>query len=187
MPHKDTPNEKHRLRAKMRELSRLHPGGDAEPHRQLLRSFPEWQQATTVLLYAPLTGEIDLMPLIDESGTHRYLFPRIEGDHLALYRYDRGSRWVIGPFELKEPDPATWERIEPESVDLALIPGLAFDPMGGRLGRGKGYYDRLLNHPNFRGIKIGVCWPWQRVDTIPRELHDALMDRVLAGEESRNI
>jgi 5-formyltetrahydrofolate cyclo-ligase len=101
---------------------------------------------------------------------------------LKIYRWTPHSLWIAGPFGIREPDPENWESASPEEIDLALIPGLAFDPMGGRLGRGKGFYDRLLGNPAFRGIKVGLAWEWQLVDEVPGAAHDIRMDIVIAGE-----
>ncbi len=72
-----------------------------------------------------------------------------------------------------------------EKIDVALVPGMAFDAAGHRLGRGKGYYDRFLSshlsslnsHPS--PLLIGVCFPFQRVAEVPSEEHDVLMDEVI--------
>ena len=65
-----------------------------------------------------------------------------------------------------------------DKIDLALVPGMAFDAAGHRLGRGKGYYDRFLGeHPHI--YKIGVCFPFQRVAEVPSEAHDVVMDEVI--------
>jgi 5-formyltetrahydrofolate cyclo-ligase len=83
---------------------------------------------------------------------------------------------------VREPDPGTWERVEPGNVDLALIPGLAFDTSGRRLGRGRGYYDRLLGDRGFRAIKAGLCPEDRLLTEIPIEPHDVLMDLIITGQ-----
>jgi len=145
-------------------------------------NLPEWKNAQSILLYHPLPGEIDVMAFLAADSTKSFLFPRIEGQNLALYRLLEESRWITNPFGFKEPDPGSWEAVTPKEVHLAIVPGLAFDEKGGRLGRGKGYYDRLLGHPDFQGIKIGLCWPWQLLDSLPCEPHDIRMDRVIFRE-----
>ena len=184
MIQKEILNDKQRLRRQMRDLMRSHSCQDSAAHRQLLLALPEWEKAENILLYHPLPGEIDLLLLLKEKSTRRFLFPRIEGDELALYYYPLDERdWIAHPHGFLEPDPGSWEKASPSSVDLAIIPGLAFDSTGGRLGRGKGYYDRLLSHPGFRGVKIGICWPYQLLGSLPLEVHDIRMDSVIAGEK----
>jgi len=175
-------DEKQRLRARIRALARGCSGGNSSDILASLGGLPAWKKARTVLLYSPLPGEPDPLPLISEEmrrGGGSLLFPRIEGDHLGLYRYVEGIPWREGPHGLKEPDPGTWQGASIAEVDLALVPGLAFDPLGGRLGRGRGFYDRLLGNPAFRGLKIGLCWDWQVVELVPMAAHDAPMDLVV--------
>lgn len=177
----DMPKEKHLLRAQMRALLGKQPQNDFQGHRRVLESMSEWQQARAVLIYSPLPGEPDPTSLISADNSKEFYFPRIEGEHLGIYRYALNSRWAIGPFGLSEPDPATWDQGGIVQIDLALVPGLAFDQTGGRLGRGGGFYDRLLGNPAFHGIKIGLCWKSQLLITIPREKHDIAMEYVVTG------
>lgn len=119
------------------------------------------------------------MSLLSANDTRSFIFPRIENEALGLYLYHPGKAWTNGPFGLKEPDTETWERVSPSLIDMAIVPGLAFDKAGGRLGRGRGFYDRLLAHPGFRGIKIGLCWEWQLLPLVPCEASDARMNQVI--------
>ncbi len=67
----------------------------------------------------------------------------------------------------------------PEEIDLMLVPGVAFDPAGRRLGRGRGFYDRYLSRPDATHIyKVGLCRPGALVPEVPAEAHDVVMDRV---------
>lgn len=80
----------------------------------------------------------------------------------------------------KIPEPTGPIFIDYGSVDIAFIPGMAFDASGHRLGRGKGYYDRLLSRPEFLNVKkVGVCFDFQMVPEVPSEPHDCLMDQIL--------
>jgi len=66
------------------------------------------------------------------------------------------------------------------SIDLAVIPGVAFDAAGNRLGRGQGFYDRLLTRlQQYNIYKIGICFDFQRVGNVPTEAHDVRMDEIL--------
>jgi 5-formyltetrahydrofolate cyclo-ligase len=84
----------------------------------------------------------------------------------------------VGEFGIAEP---TRGRIlRPEMIDLMVVPGVAFDRAGHRLGRGAGYYDRYLSSPHAAGVyKMGVCFPWQSVESVPTEPHDIAMDEVI--------
>lgn len=172
--------EKQRLRARMRDLAGSSRPGNSSALMEKVQALDSWKQASSVLLYAPLPGEPDPTLLIGNRKKRHFLFPRIEGDSLGIYRRGAQSRWITGPFGLQEPDPGSWEKCSPADVDLVMVPGLAFDLSGRRLGRGKGYYDRLLGHPDFSGIKVGLAWLWQLLPLVPAEDHDVRMNIVLA-------
>lgn len=145
-----------------------------------------WKEVTSVLLYASLPGEVDLLHLLEkkEAGEKRFFFPRIEGKELRLYEWFAGAPWSVGPYGLREPDSKRWKEVALAEVDLALIPGLAFDRQGGRLGRGGGFYDRLLSRPSCRALKIGIAWSWQLVEKVPSESWDVGMNLVISSFES---
>ena len=86
-----------------------------------------------------------------------------------------GTRFTVGQYGILEPVKKC--RIAPEKIGLVVVPGVAFDKKGSRLGRGKGYYDRLLK--NTRSFKLGLAYSWQIVDKLPEEKEDVLMDMVL--------
>lgn len=163
----------------MRILAGASKPGDSFALMEQVQALDSWKEASTVMLYAPLPEEPDAVLLMNNQGEKRFLFPRIEGDTLGIYRRGSQSRWITGPFGLQEPDPESWQACSPAEVDLVIVPGLAFDLSGRRLGRGKGYYDRLLGLPEFTGIKIGLAWSWQLLSSLPAEEHDVLMDQVL--------
>ena len=141
--------------------------------------IPEWKNASTILLYAPLPGEPNLLNLLAGFPEKKFLFPRIVEKRLLLYQWRPHVPWLRGRYNIQEPDPQTWKEVPAKVVDIALIPGLAFDHDGRRLGRGGGFYDRLLGDSEWRGVKVGVAWPWQIVKRVPCEPHDMVMDTVL--------
>ena len=142
-----------------------------------------WRAAGTVLLYHPLPDEVDTSLLLDNAlqTGKRVLLPKVAGNDLELRIYTPGSLQP-GAYGIMEP---TGEVFLPESypsIDLAVLPGVAFDRHGVRLGRGKGYYDRLLPLlPN--AYKMGICFPFQLLDHLPSEPHDVLMNEVVCGTE----
>lgn len=170
--------EKQRLRS---HLKTLPPAGDF-PLLPVIPELGEWHAAASLLLFAPLPGEPDPTGLLAHHGQKSFLFPRISGDSLQLFRWRPESLWITGPFGVREPDPKTWEEAPPGEVDLALIPGLAFDPSGNRIGRGKGYYDRLLGDRSFRATRAGVCLEKRILTSIPMEPHDVPMDLIVTEQ-----
>ena len=134
----------------------------------------------TVAFYAALDGEVDLLPLVASLPNRRWALPRVCGDNLVMHELrDLASDLVPGAFGIREPSPAL-PIVPVAEVDVFLCPGLAFDTNGGRLGRGRGYYDRMLASARPDAIKVGVCHAMQRVaDTFPQP-HDVSMNVVIA-------
>ena len=141
-----------------------------------LQTMPQWQQAQTVLLYHSLPDEVcthDLIRNAIDEGK-RVLLPVVVGDDLELRCFD-GQEMKEGSFHIQEPTGEAFT--DYTSIDLAVIPGMAFTSDGRRLGRGRGYYDRLLPRLTTT-YKVGLCWPFQLVREIPCEPHDIAMDAV---------
>ena len=147
----------------------------------LLREQQVWQAARSVLLYAPLDDELDLRPLAREALA--------AGKTVALPRYLPESRSYAasevrdliqdcapGSFGIIEPA-ADCANIPMNHLDLVIVPGVGFDSQGYRLGRGRGYYDRLL--AEVTGVKCGVAFEQQMTGQLPTESHDVRMDCIL--------
>jgi 5-formyltetrahydrofolate cyclo-ligase len=143
-------------------------------------ALASWQEAGTMLLYYPLPDEVDVRPLITvafESGK-RVLLPVVKGEDLELRLYEGEDSLRKGAFGIMEPTGETFAEENYDEIQLALVPGMAFDKAGHRLGRGKGYYDRLL--PKLKKAKLtGVCFHFQLVDEVPAEPHDISVAEIL--------
>lgn len=135
-----------------------------------LRSWPPYLEARTVLFYLPLADEPTLEAL-DVDGKH-LVIPRMRERPrgLSLHRFD-ADRLVEGRFGVREPA-AEARELPPSEVDLALVPGLAFDRQGGRLGYGRGYYDRLLPDLAAGTPRVGITHTRLIVPRLPRAAHD---------------
>ena len=144
-----------------------------------LQATSTWKEASTVLLYHPLPDEVDTRPLIAAgcAAGKRVLLPVVVGDDLELREYRPTTALAEGAFHIQEPVGAAFT--DYAAIDLAVIPGVAFTSQGLRLGRGRGYYDRLLSRLT-NVYKIGICWPFQLVTELPVETHDILMDAVVS-------
>ena len=136
----------------------------------------------TILAYWPLPDEVDIRPLIDQlvAEGKTVVLPKVTGDEtMELRRYTSRADLQEGAFHIMEPIGEVFE--DYYKIDVALIPGMAFDAAGHRLGRGKGYYDRFLasSLSSERALKLGICFPFQRVAEVPSETHDVIMDEVI--------
>lgn len=165
------------LRAQMREAKRQHleqlPALSAAITAKLRERLAN---SRTVLAFWPLSDEPDLRPLLLELAAKgiTVLLPKVVDDErIELRRFASTADLVEGAFHIQEPVGEPFTNIS--QIDLALIPGMAFDAAGRRLGRGRGYYDRFLQaNPSL--YKIGVAFPFQHVSQVPVDEHDVLMD-----------
>lgn len=168
------------IRTQKRRLSAAELAVMSEDICSKVLALASWQEAGTLLLYYPLPDEVDVRLLIKdafESGK-KVLLPVVKGDELELHLYEGEASLKEGAFGIVEPTGPLFAPIHYDEIELAIIPGMAFDSAGHRLGRGKGYYDRLL--PNLRDAKlIGVCFPFQLLEEVPAEAHDISVCKVI--------
>ncbi len=143
--------------------------------RYVLKS--EWfLQADTVMAYAAIPPEVDLSPVLEAilATGKTLVLPRCEEDGImTARRIDDLGQLVSGAYGIPEPT-SDAPVILAKEIALILVPGLAFDAAGRRLGRGKGYYDRFL--ADFCGKNMGICG--QLMQEIPVEPHDITMDAI---------
>jgi 5-formyltetrahydrofolate cyclo-ligase len=143
-----------------------------------LARLPELRGVRVVALYAAHGTELDVGAVattLRERGATTCL-PRVEGEHLHLVATTATSPLEVGYRGIAEP---RGRSLDPGAVDAVVVPGLAFDPVGGRLGQGGGHYDRLLSQLPARALRVGVGFACQLVPRVPREAHDAPVDVVV--------
>jgi len=165
-----------RLRIR-RQLEALPPARRAleeEVVQAAIQSDPAWPRARTVLLYKAVPPEFSVVGLTLAAWRQgkRTLFPRVDGPGaLTLHEVASWSDLSPGAYGIPEPRTDGRPRVDPMEVDVAIVPGVAWDAEGRRLGRGGGFYDRLL--PQLRGLAWGVGFDAQWVGALPAEAHDA--------------
>ena len=157
------------IRARLQKLSAAERAAASTSLCARLREQPVWSAARFVLLFALLPDEPDLWPILNEAiaaGKSVALpaFAPGTNGYLARQIIDPVRDLVAGRFGIREPLPACPEVLL-NRLDLVLVPGIAFDVRGGRLGRGRGFYDRLL--AGVRGPKCGVAFEEQIVEAVP--------------------
>ncbi len=169
--------------ARRRQLSPDYRQSKNEALVDKLVSLKPVKRADQILLYWPTGGEISPLGLMEAPAakSKQYIFPRVEGNKLGLYEVQNSSAQMTrGTYELLEPDPELCSPVKPQDVDVIITPGIAFDRQRYRLGRGGGYYDRLLPGV-FGSYSIGVGYQFQLLESIPREEHDQPVDRVVVA------
>lgn len=177
--------EKAEIRKQIRELKRA-----VSPEEKLCRSevimhqvevLPEFLKTQVVLLYWSMADEVQTHAFVNRWYRDKMLLlPCVDGDDLRLRQYTGPECMVAGEqFGIGEPDASLPEYTDLDAVEMIIVPGVAFDHKGNRMGRGRGFYDRLLKStPN--AMKIGVAYDFQMLNSIPVEPHDVKMDRVIS-------
>ncbi len=178
-------DQKAALRAQVRgELKKMTPAERTAASLRACARLEEqslWREAKSILFYAPLPDEVDLWQLLVDAlaAGKTVLLPRFEPEHghyVACHIRDAARDLSPGQFGIREPL-ASCEKILLNQLDLILVPGLAFDLKGHRLGRGRGFYDRLL--AVLHGPTCGVAFDQQIVSAIPVEPHDLRLNCIL--------
>ncbi len=142
---------------------------------QALEKHPLFQQAQTILMYYSLPDEVQTHPFIERWSSHKtIILPVVKGEDLELRYYTGKQGLKKGSYGIEEPTGRLLE--DYRLIELAIIPGVSFDLQGNRLGRGKGYYDRLL--PHLQAYNIGICFEFQVSRSLPTEAFDQKMDEV---------
>jgi 5-formyltetrahydrofolate cyclo-ligase len=156
-------------------------------------ALPAYQSARTVMWYVDAGSEVRTRHTIPEALGHgkRVVVPWcvIETNTLELFHLADMSELVEGAYKILEPKTELrhlpHKVVRPEELDIVMVPGTAFDLRGGRMGQGKGYYDRLLSTASKNAPLVGMAFDCQIFDEIPVAPHDVFMDVVLT--ETREI
>jgi len=181
-------SDKRRLRREMRGVLRQM----TSPAPDVAGPLGEWLEDNrgirVAAMFAPLTGEPDLMEIPARFPAIRWCFPRVLDDQSMVFQMvdDVRAGLAGGAFGVLEPRSGA-PLATPGSIDAWICPGLAFDRAGGRLGRGLGYYDRALAASRPDAMKVGVCFTSQIVPTTFPEAHDVRMDLLISEHGPLNV
>lgn len=171
--------EKNELRYKMRQLRLVLPDTSKKTAARevfdRLEKTAAFLLADRIMMYHSLPDELSTHDFLKKwSGKKRFYLPRVNGVNLEVLPYEE-SRLELGSFHIEEPTGN--EMTDPSEIELVVVPAVAYDRQGRRLGRGKGFYDRFLQHTN--ATKVGVGYEFQLLDELPSEPHDVSMDMIV--------
>lgn len=160
------------LRSMMMDMEKMEA---AEQVFAQLEQTAAFMMSDKILMYHSLPDELPTRRFLDKwKGRKHFFLPRVNGVNLDILPYD-ATRLELGSFHIEEPTGD--DLLDPEELELIVVPAVAYDRRGNRLGRGKGFYDRLLS--STKATKIGVGYEFQLVDELPSEEHDVPMDMVI--------
>lgn len=178
-------NNKQHLRKKMLKLrDQLLPPYRVQAARDIchqIKALPSYQEVKYILAYFSIRNEVSLYPLIEDAWSQGKVvaLPRMEQDEMVAVRFTSPSELEEGEFHTLEPN-TTCQLVDPREIELVLVPGVAFDRDGYRLGYGKGHYDRFfVNLPSVN--KYGIAYQEQIVETIYPEAHDIPMTKIVTS------
>ncbi len=188
--------DKKELRKKMHEARRRAHMGSAP--RDLatallarLRRIPEWENARVVLSYSSVRTEVPTdfinREIMREDKTLSLPMTREAEREMDAGVVRNLYGLVESGFGVREPDPKDARTIEPAKIDFVLVPGLAFDEEGRRLGYGGGYYDKFLKKVRVDCIRVGLAYEGQMLKTIVSEGHDVPMDYIVTEKRTIKI
>ena len=173
---------KRRMRKTSKDFRRSLQARDRHARSQVIcrriRALPEWTGAATVGVFHALPGEVDLTALLAEENHKTVAWPVLVRRGAPL-QFREGPPTVRGPYGILEP-PDDARLIPLSQLDLVVVPGLAFDAFGCRLGQGGGFYDRTLVHTH--ATRLAVCFREQVVASVPSGEHDCGMDLVVTED-----
>lgn len=174
------PLRKEALREKLRQRIAGNSGDSSGIVRQVVEYLDDHPQIRVVALFAPMHGEVDLLALVSDPKRD-WVFPKVTGDLLTFHHVRNLNQDLFrGAYGILEPT-ISQPLVFTDEIDLFLCPGLGFDTRGGRIGRGKGFYDKVLAEARGDAIRLGICFAHQLVNEVVMDNHDIRMDGVIAG------
>jgi 5-formyltetrahydrofolate cyclo-ligase len=175
----DKPALRAEIRNRLAALRPLMRAQEEELVNAAIVSDPDWVEAETILVYKAVAPELSVVSATNDAFRRgvRVCFPRVGPGGLSLHEVAGWHELEPGKYGIPAPSESA-PVVSPATIDIAVVPGVAWAPGGMRLGQGGGYYDRLL--PALGGISWGVGFDCQLVEAIPTESHDRPVDRVIA-------
>ena len=172
--------DKKTLRTEIKALKKQHTkeqlSEQSEKILAQLEQHPDFVKAERVMLYSALPDEVQTQAFLEKWHLKKQIIlPTVVGDDIIPVAYGKDTSFAVGDFNILEPQNEPYKG----DFDLIIVPGVAFDRKGNRLGRGRGYYDRFLcQHLDVK--RIGICFDFQLLEEIPTEPFDITMDEVIS-------
>lgn len=189
-----TPSQLDDLQARKKQMREAaHAARNALPNKDELSqaicekfvALPEYAAAKTVMYYVDVRSEVRTRNYLATALTHgkRIVVPYCVDGLLELFLLESMDELEIGAYKILEPKAAlrgiAAKRVQPEELDLIMVPGVAFDRRGARMGHGFGYYDKLLEHARPDCPLVALAFECQFFPEIPTQSHDVFMDKII--------
>jgi len=146
-----------------------------------------FQQAHTIALYHAFVGEVSTLPILDQALKYKSCyFPVLSNsNHLQFVKVESNSKLVKNRFGIFEPQMPHNAILAPQALDLVILPLVAFDAQGHRLGMGKGYYDQTFafkRHQPHKPRLVGLAYDFQKVNRLPHSDLDISLDEIVTDK-----
>ncbi len=172
---------------KRKALSKEEVSLRSERIKERLYSLGEFKKAKNIMIYVSFNNEADTMGIIGESLKNKekaVLVPYVNKDKLLqISKINSFDDLEPKTFGILEPKEGKIRKFDAEKLDLVIVPGIAFDRRGHRIGYGKGHYDRFLENLPKQVKKIALAFDFQLIEKIPEEKHDVAMDIIITEKE----
>jgi len=177
-------------------LSRIEIESGSKKIEQRLFTLPEFQKARTIMFYVSFRSEVETDNMIRNALDlkKKVVVPVVEGEKIEAREIENPEKELAkGTFGIREPREGFSKKVDPKEIDLVVVPGVVFDKRGGRLGYGRGYYDRFLRSKSIRPmmhgpskrVLVGLAFHSQITGKIPLLEKDVRVDKIVT--ESRVI
>jgi len=151
-------------------------------------ALPEYASAGTVMLYVDVRSEVRTRHFLPTALQHgkRIVVPYCVNDVLELFHLESMDELAVGMYKILEPRDELRrlpeKRVAVNELELVMVPGVAFDQRGARMGHGKGYYDKLLEHAQADAPLVALAFECQLFPEIPTQPHDVFMDKIITEQ-----
>ena len=174
---------RHRIKRLLSSQKKEERVGKSLTVKNRLFLLKEFKEAETILFYISTEEEVDTKDMIAEALKmgKKIVLPVIVGRNLELSLFQETDKLEVGLYGIKQPSKGSIRPISNDQIDLAVVPGLAFDKKGNRLGRGKGYYDRLLKDLPHTTTKIGIAFDFQVLENLPTRPTDIPVQKLVTN------
>jgi len=177
---------------KRKALSKIEITEKSSKIKEKLFSLDEFKKSKNILFYVSFNNEVDTIETIKEllknkeENKKNIIVPYVEKNNPMLQLSELKDFTDLEPktFGILEPKKDKIKKFNAKKVDLVLVPGIAFDKNGHRIGYGYGYYDKFLGRLNKNTTKIGLCYEFQLIEKIPKERHDIPVDFVITEKRT---
>jgi 5-formyltetrahydrofolate cyclo-ligase len=184
LPSNKMRREKNKVRELLVQKRRIMLAADraewSELILQQLENMQCFREAKTILIYYPVQNEVDVLPLVKRYKKEKtILFPVSHRHGMTVHPYAGNEMMHRGKFGIPEPTTPAYEG----DIDLVIVPAVAFDEKGRRLGRGGGYYDRFIKKQTHATL-IGVGYDFQLIEEVPAARHDQRVHRIILPSQT---